>query len=572
MFEDWQASDFDSEFYMELLRAYFDSANDAIFVLCDEMKFLSCNKETQLWLGQSEKELTLHNQRLPLTQLLGSKEAEDVFITQFQQALKGKRVSFETLIKPENGLERWIEINMTRVNIESGDMIIAIARDISVRKKHLATIEYQTYYDSLTELPNKNYLIEYLSKIVSNPEINSLTLITLDLDRFKEINETLGQHLGDMILIEVAHRLGRIVDLEKDELLTRMAGNEFSLCIPNITTTQAKTIAHNIKEIIYQAIQLDKFSLNLDCGIGIATYPEHSKDIYKLIQFAESAMYTAKAHRMGINVYDKKSAQINSERLKLVGDLKLALDQNKITVHYQPIINMHDKKDIHLEVLARWEHPDLGDILPETFVWLAEESGLINLLTSKIMSMAISDCSPLLQRNLITDISINMSPYCLSNPKLPAELARNLIKHSISPECITLEITESAMMANTPKSEIIIQKLLDLGIKMSVDDFGTGHSSLYKLKQLPLSELKIDKAFVLELAAKQEDTEIIKATIQMSHGLGLKTVAEGIEDKATYNIIKSLGCDYAQGFYIARPMPFDKVEHWLGQFNIRNLG
>jgi len=359
--------------------------------------------------------------------------------------------------------------------------------------------------------------------------------------------------------------------LKNDELLVRLGGNEFALCIPNIANTQAKAIAHDIKQMVYQSIKLDKFRFNIECGVGLATYPEHTDDIHKLIQFAETAMYMAKAHRTGINVYDRESAQISSERLKLIGDLRDALDKDQITVHYQPIINMFDQKDTRLEVLARWEHPDSGYISPETFIWLAEESGMINLLTSKIMSMAISDCSSLLHRKLIKDISINMSAYCLMNAKLPAELEANLKEHSIMPDSVTLEITESAMMANTPKSEKIIQKLLDLGVKISVDDFGTGHSSLYKLKQLPLSELKIDKAFVVELANKQDDAQIIKATINMSHGLGLKTVAEGIEDKTTYRILKSLGCDYAQGFYISRPMPAFKLEPWLSQFNISCL-
>lgn len=567
MFEEWQSSDFEAEFYMDLLRAYFNSANDAIFVLCDEMKFLACNEETQRWLGQSEKELTHHNQRIPITQLLGNSISKQEFSHFFQKALGGDNVTFEAFIKPENARARWTEINMTRVKIDVGDMIIGIARDISERKKHLATIEYQTYFDSLTDLPNKNQLNKHLIEKYVKPEINSLTLFTLNLDRFKEVNETLGQSLGDMVLQEIAQRLIRIIDLKSDEILARTGGNEFSICIPNISLEQAKAISHNIKQIIAQPLKIKEFRLNIECGLGIAAFPEHTQDINKLIQLSETAMYAAKAHRTGMNIYDKHSAQTSIERLKMAGDLREAIENNRIMAHYQPIINMRNPLDIRLEVLARWQHPESGPVSPETFIWLAEESGIINTLTSKIIKRSIEECGSLLETSAIQSISINISPHCLTDPEFPTNFQTLLKQHQVNPEKIMLEITESAMMTYTPKSQKIIQRIIDMGIKLAVDDFGTGHSSLYKLKQLPLAELKIDKTFVLELANKKDDAEIIKATIQMSHGLGLQTVAEGIEDKVSYEMLKSMGCDYAQGYHIARPMPFEKLMNWFKQYN-----
>ncbi|MCW9006072.1 MAG: diguanylate cyclase, partial [Gammaproteobacteria bacterium] len=238
----------DAEFYSELLRAYFDSANDGIFVLCDEMKFLTCNKKIQSWLGVSEDQLTLHKQRIPITELLGNNHTTELFNIYFPRALLGKNVSFEARLHPENGEERWVEINMTRVNIENGDMVIAIARDISERKKDLATIKYKTYYDELTDLPNWKFLNQELATISSAKTNTSkqTSLITIDLDRFKEINETLGQDIGDHILQEIATRLSRITDLTTKELLIRLVGDKFALLLPDIKLNKARAIAETM--------------------------------------------------------------------------------------------------------------------------------------------------------------------------------------------------------------------------------------------------------------------------------------------------------------------------------------
>jgi diguanylate cyclase (GGDEF)-like protein/PAS domain S-box-containing protein len=555
----------DAQFYSDLLRAFFDSANDAIFVLCDEMKFLICNKMTQQWLGSSEDILTQHNKRIPITELLGNPDSIDYFKSSFKRALNNEEVFFETQIKPLDGKARWIELSMRRVNVDEGDMVIVVARDITQRKKNIATIEYKTNYDYLTNLPNRSFLI---NSILNNSEVSAnenqiLTLISIDLDRFKEINESLGQQVGDFVLQRVANRLYKATDHSSNELLVRLEGDEFVLILPDTEVARAHEIAINIKQIVSRPILIGSSRISVDCSIGIASFPEHTRDKHALIQYAESAMYTAKANRRGIGVYDAAIHKAATEKLQLVTQLRSAISNNQIIPHYQPIISMGRPDKFRIEALARWKHASLGQIPPETFIRLAEDIGAINLLTSFILARSIQDCADLLKQGTIKNLSINISAYCMTNPDLVTEIKDLLLQHSLSPDKIIFEITESAMMSNLETTERIINELHQLGIAFSIDDFGTGHSSLFKLKQLPLSELKIDKSFVLDITSNENDAAICKASIQMAHTLGLEVVAEGIEHQETWNLLRDLDCDYGQGFWMAKPMSRDDLIGWL---------
>ncbi len=556
----------DAQFYSELLRAYFDSTQDAIFVLCDEMKFLTCNKTTEHWLGRSEHELTLHNQRTPITRLLGENYDADKFSAFFNNALKGNSTSFETRINPPQGKERWIDINLSRVDIENGDMVIAVGRDISERKKHLATIEYQSHYDELTGLPNRTFIIEYLDKYQNQgnqqKKPQELVLMVLDIDRFKEVNESLGHKFGDFILQEIARRLSRVTDTASGEFAARLGGDEFAIAFPGIELSQSRITAQMIRQIISQPIIIDTRKISLDCAIGMAALPAHTNDSTRLIQLAEAAMYSTKSQKLGISIYNPEQSYSSSERLQLVTDFREALKNGGIHAHYQPIINMQTKS-LHVETLARWQHPTHGYIAPDTFIPLAEETGSINRLTSKILESAMRGCATVLNEHLIESLSINISPYCLANPKLPAEIKSYLEKYTIQPGAVTLEITESAMMSNLPATQKTIEALHGLGLVFSIDDFGTGYSSLSKLKHMPLKELKIDKSFIIDIDQCENDSAITNAAIQMAHGLGLDVVAEGIENENIWNRLRQMGCDYGQGYWIAKPMPVNELLLWI---------
>jgi len=555
----------EAQFYSELLRAYFDSANDAIFVLCDEMKFLTCNKMTEQWLGVSEQQLTRHNQRTPIIRLLGRNFDEKKFSNFFQNALNGHSVSFESLIRPDQGDERWTEISLTKVDVENGDMVIAIARDISERKKHLATIEYQAHYDALTDLPNRISLIKHLHDLKINP-----VLFILDMDRFKMINESLGQQSGDSILRETARRLKRITDDTAGEFVARFGGDMFALVIPDIDLSQARSMAQTIRQLISQPIIVETGKISLDCAIGIASSAVHSGDRNELIQFAEAAMYTAKSEKLGVNIYNPDTILTSADHLQLVTDLREALDSGDVQPFYQPIVNMHSGT-IHVEALARWQHPDHGYIAADKFIYIAEESGLINRLTSKILQTAIDECSAIIDDQTIENLSINLSPYCLSNTELPAEIEAYLKRYKVRPGAITLELTESFVMSSISVTQDTIQSLHELGLAFSIDDFGTGSSSLAKLKQMTLKELKIDKTFIIDINHNENDAAITYASMQMAHGLGLEVVAEGIEDEATWLKLKQMGCDYGQGFWVAKPMPYNELVKWLAGHHKKQL-
>lgn len=549
----------DAQFYSELLRAYFDSANDAIFVLCDEMKFLACNKMTEHWLGISEQQLTLHNQRMPITRLLGKNYDAEKFSFYFQNALAGHPVSFESLISPDQGDERWAEVNLTKVDIENGDMVIAVARDITERNTHLATIEHQARYDSLTDLPNRTSLIKYLHDLETE-----LVLFILDIDRFKMINESLGQQSGDSILREIARRLQRITDYAAGEFVARFGGDMFALVIPNINLSMARSMAQTIRQQISQPINIASGKISLDCGIGIASSAVHSRDRNELIKLTESAMYTAKSEKLGVNIYNPDTVLTSADHLQLVSDLREALEVDDIHPFYQPIVNMHTGT-VRVEALARWQHPDHGYIPPDKFIYIAEESGLINRLTTQILQSAISECSEILNKSAIENLSINLSPYCLSNANLADEIETCLKRNKVKSSTVTLELTESFVMSSISVTQNTLKELHDLGLAFSIDDFGTGYSSLAKLKQMTLKELKIDKTFIIDIIDDENDAAITYASIQMAHGLGLDVVAEGIEDAVTWLKLKKMGCDYGQGFWIAKPMPYDELLKWLEQ-------
>jgi len=560
----------EKQFYAELLRAFFDSTNDAIFVLCDEMKFITCNKMTQKWLGHTEDELTQHNKRRPITELFGNPNASEFFASFFERTLNNEDTIFETMINPENGNQRWIEVSMKRVDIEAGDMIIAVARDITERKKNIATIEYKTNYDQLTNLPNRRYLLNSLlskSSPLSTSQ-NGITLLSIDIDRFKEINVSLGQEVGDSVLQKTALRLNKIIDHAENELLARLEGDEFIIMLPNTDTEKAHDIAAMIKQLISKPLSINSNIIIIDCSIGIANYPQHTSDKSKLIEYVESAMYYAKANNLGIDIYNPEIQKKSSDRLQLITDLRKALYNNQITPYYQPIININKPNEIRVETLARWKHKKQGFISPEIFIQLAEEVGIINDLTNKIINNSIAECSDLLNKNIITKLSINISAYCMTNPDIIDELITALAKSKVPAKSIVLEITESAMMSSLEITNTIIKKLYQSGITFAIDDFGTGHSSLAKLKQLPLSELKIDKSFVLDITTNANDAAIAKASIEMAHALDLEVVAEGIENEESWNILKTMGCDYAQGFWMARPMTYKDLVIWLKEDKI----
>lgn len=551
----------DGEFYAQLLRAYFDSANDAIFVLCDELKFLSCNRRMESWLGIDECELTRHNCRRPITDLLGNADTAIVFERAVQNVLEGESQNFDCLLEPDGAQQRWVEINMTRVDVEAGEMVIAVARDITERREQMAKIHYQSTHDALTGLPNRKSLQESLDTHAGAG--CPLAVLAIDVQRFRDVNEALGHQLADEVLKTIAARLQEVTRQYRDTQVFRLAGDQFVIVSPGVAAQCWNEISESVQHRLSTPIDQSGVELTLGSKIGVSLYPEHVSDTGELMRAAEAALHAAKQQAaVGIKLYCSEFLASGGERLVLLNELRQAIADATITVHLQPIVPLHGQGLVRLEALARWHHPGKGRIAPDRFVPLAETSGQILALTWLVIEHTLEQAAPLLRDERIEAVSINLSPHCLLDAGFTVKFAALISKYDISPSSVMLEITESIAMSERMQ-KYTVMSLRELGVELSIDDFGTGHSSLSKLRQLPVTELKIDRSFVTNMLNDEDDEAIVVAAIRLAHSLGLDVVAEGVEDAQVLRRLGELGCDYAQGFHICVPLPLDKLEDWL---------
>ena len=559
----------DSKFYLDLLRAYFDSANDAIFVLCDEQKFLVCNRITQEWLGASEQELTRHNQRLPITQFFTDAESQERFRGAFSAALGGAPQRFECRITPRQGAAHWVEMNINRVNVAVGEMVIIVARDIGRQRAQQLVIEHQATHDELTGLPNRQHLQHHLVNAIAAARgaRQRLALITLDIDRFKDINNTLGHDVGDQLLKQMAGRLRRIAN--RPDMVAREGGDEFAVLMPQADHEQAQALARRILGAMEQSFEIVAVdtappqSFMLDVTIGIAIYPEHGKDASALIQHADVAMYQAKRLNSGFSIYEPGQDQHSPERLSLMGELRRAISENELVLHYQPVIDIATRRLSGVEALVRWNHPTRGLLYPDTFVPLAEHTGLIRALDRWVVQAALQTNQDWARRGLDLDMSVNLSVGSLHDVQIAEWLIDQLKSYAMPAGRLQVEVTESAMMTEPERAVDILTRLAATGVSIAVDDFGTGYSSLAYLKRLPLNKIKIDKSFVINMTENDNDTMIVHSTIELAHNLDLAVVAEGVENAQSWSLLKALRCDAAQGWHIAKAMPADALGAWI---------
>ncbi len=446
---------------------------------------------------------------------------------------------------------------------ETQDLIGAFYEmNLQVHNRQMA-LEHQALHDALTSLPNRNLLrdrVDY-QLAVSKREKQSLSLCIIDLNRFKEVNDTLGHHIGDQLLIGVGQRLKAC--LRGVDTIARLGGDEFAILLPHTTRQQSETVAKKLLDQLKEPFVIDENQLYVGISIGIATYAIDGDDRDTLMRHADVAMYNAKANHLGYANYNIDDDPHSIDRLALVQDLRHAISHDELALYFQPKIDLEQNKPTGAEALLRWQHPKLGFIAPDQIVELAEDVGLIDELTAWVISRAIAQCSACHADGFPIDISINLSVKNLLDNQLPEKISTLLKKHQFDSSFVTLEVTESSMMSNLESSIKVLNELSEIGVAISVDDFGTGFSSLAYLKQLPVNELKIDKSFVMEMAHNESDAVIVHSTIDLGHNLGLKVVAEGIENQQTYDIIKRYGCDLAQGYLFTRPLPIDEFKAWL---------
>lgn len=427
------------------------------------------------------------------------------------------------------------------------------------------TIRRMAYHDSLTDLPNHAYLEERLQQVLSDAHARSqsLAVLLLDLDRFREINDALGFHQGDLLLKDVGGRIRSV--LKEDELVARMRGDEFGILLAVSDTDHAAEAARRVLDALGTPFVLSDLSLDVSAAVGIALFPQHGAEAAHLIRHADMAMRQAKKLGNDFTLYVAAQNEDSSRRLVLAGELRHAIEENKLVLHYQPKIDMHDGQVCGAEALVRWMHPQQGMIPPDVFIPLAEHTGLIKPLTDWVVEAALHQSSAWRQAGLALPVAVNLSARNLQDAELLSKMERLFTGFGAEAGWLELEITESAVMEDPEGALETLRRLSNLGFTLFIDDFGTGYSSLDYLKKLPVNAVKIDKSFVIDMLANTDSAAIVRATVVLAHDLDLKVVAEGVEDQVTWNRLAKLGCDVAQGYHISKPMPAEQFKEWLDE-------
>ena len=436
--------------------------------------------------------------------------------------------------------------------------------DITGRRKAEEHLTYQAMHDALTGLPNRALLADRIDNAIRTAKRDgkSLALMTMDLDRFKDVNDAFGHAYGDMLLKELGQRLTR--RLRESDTIARLGGDDFAVLLPGLGSPEAAGLAgQKLLETFDRPFILEGQPVEVGASIGIALYPDHGEDVQTLMRRADVAMYTAKREHSGAVIYGDEQDPHSASRLTLRGELRRAIDGDELELFYQPKVNFGVRDNVHVEALVRWRHPYRGLVGPDDFIPLSEQSGLIKPLSQWVLNAALQQCQTWRQGGLEVVVSINLSMRNLQDPDLPAMLEQALARWQADPSWLNVEITESVLMANPTRAMEVLTRLNDVGIELSIDDFGTGYSSLSYLKRLPVAELKIDKSFVLDMGHDENDMVIVRSTIDLGHNLGLRVVAEGVEDGQAWDHLASLGCDAAQGFHMGRPMAAADFERWL---------
>jgi diguanylate cyclase (GGDEF)-like protein len=385
----------------------------------------------------------------------------------------------------------------------------------------------------------------------------------IDLDRFKEINDSFGHSVGDDLLCLVGPRLEQT--LQAGDLLARMGGDEFAVLLPDADAARAQQVATDLGAVLRDAFELDGMPLHVDASIGIALCPDHGRDRSLLLARADTAMYVAKRGRHGFEVWAPDGTPDSRDRLETLEQLRTALDTDQLDVHYQPKLDLRTGVVIGVEALVRWNHPERGLLFPDVFLPLAEQAGLMRRLALRVLERSLRDLSQWRAAGHDLSVAVNLSVSNLQDVALPEQVGMLLDSVGLPPCALVLEITEDVLMADAARSQQVMAGLRRLGVRLSIDDYGTGYSSLSYLRALPVDELKLDRSFVSNLTADERAAAIVRSTLQLSADLGMTMVVEGVEDAATLSALRAWGCEFAQGYHIARPMPADRFLPWLAE-------
>lgn len=475
-------------------------------------------------------------------------------------------------IKEISNTAKQLEIGNYDIEVKTNrqDEIGVLSQSINSMREAIALREKKVtrlaFWDEITGLKNRVAFADEVNKSISAHDYASFAVVVFNIDRFKVINKILGRPFGDKVLRIVGQKLLSGIRKSSD-LVARIGADEYGLLLTDATLEDGILIAKNILSIFDQPITVDGQKIDIRMSVGIAIYPEHGQQDEALLNHAETALQVSKVKKSGIVLYDANFEKEAEANLTLSTELKKAVADNEFLLFLQPKVNIKTKAVDAAEALIRWQHPERGMVFPDQFIPFAEEVGVVQLITHWMLKQACQAHLMLKNKGVALQIAVNISTRDLIDQELPNTIMRLFFEYKVGPEAISLEITESSVMDDPVRSEQTLVKLAEMGLKISIDDYGTGYSSLTYLKKLPVQELKIDKSFVLKVDQNEHDAKIVRSTIDLGHNLNLKVVAEGVENEASWHMLSQMGCDIGQGYFMAKPMPMDDFVAWHSKWH-----
>ncbi|MBT5230630.1 MAG: EAL domain-containing protein [Methylococcales bacterium] len=439
-------------------------------------------------------------------------------------------------------------------------MYIPMQRHLKSQAALQDEIYYRALHDNLTGLPNRALFTDRMDNEIerSNRHTGQFVLIIFDIDRFKEINDTLGHYNGDKLLAQISQRLKN--HWRKSDTIARFGADEFSIMLPGADQDVAIIALEKLQNFIKEPYHLENTPLEIEVHCGIALFPEHGETATQLMQHADTALNNAKSLGKEYDVYQQENDIHTVQRLSLFGELRHAIENDELVLHYQPKLNLLNKNMLEVEALIRWNHPTRGFICPDQFIPIAERTNLIKPLTLWVIETAFKQIKSWQEHGFNIRVAVNLSARNLNDPSIVNSFRDMMNTLNIPPDRLVGEVTESAVMADSERSNNLLNELHELGIDISIDDFGTGFGSLTYLRTLPIKEIKIDQSFVKEINRSESDQHIVQSLIQLAHNLKLTVTAEGIDSEEVYNTLKQMGCDKIQGYFICKPVPADELE------------
>ena len=467
----------------------------------------------------------------------------------------------EVPFQRRDGSDAWFSLRMFPL---PGSCAGLVTEDVTDARQASEALRHQALHDSLTGLPNRALMRDRLATALAAARRTGqpVALLVLDLDQFKEINDTLGHPTGDRLLQQVSARLGNV--LRHCDTVARLGGDEFAVLLTvDASRAGAENVAVRIGEALAEPFELDGMAVQTAASIGIVLSPEHGVEAGLLVQRADIAMYNAKRNGRGYAFYAAEDDRSSLRRLSLVGELRQAIEREELVLHFQPQVDVVSEDVVAVEALVRWQHPEHGMLPPGEFIALAEVSGIIQPLTRWVMRAAVQQAAVFARQGTPLVVAVNVSARNLYEPDLVSGIATDLRECGVAPNLLMLELTESELVDDPSQVMAVLTQLSEMGVRVAIDDFGTGWSSLSNLTSLPIHQVKIDRSFVSRMLAGGDDGVIVRSIIDLGHNLGLEVVAEGVEDRDTFDALRCLGCDQAQGYLVSRPMPPDELTPWL---------